>query len=115
LKEPSAIDSVVFVVVRDVVGHKFLFGFWFVGCLYLSLPIRSDFIPRIFRGGAKGAGIVRRFLPDSFLAMFVFAKTPRSGVGSERGVLQGANYSQSPTSRSASSAARARELISCKN
>jgi len=73
MEKAAAINAVVLVVVRNVVGHNFFFPFnELVFVLHLSLPVWFAFIPKNLRGlGAELA---------------IFAKTPRSGVGLERGV-----------------------------
>jgi hypothetical protein len=73
LEKAPAIDSVMFVVVRNVVRHNFFFrltNWLFV--LHLFLPIWFAFIPKNL--GGLGAGVA------------IFAKTPRLRVGLERGV-----------------------------
>ena len=61
LKKPTTINAVVFVVVRNVIGHNIWFWFGlFVReiVLHLSLLTRLDFIPEIFGGEAGIADLV---------------------------------------------------------
>ena len=91
LKKAAAIDSVVFVVVRDIIGHNI--GFWF-RLFFDRLPytcrllIPRRFYSRIFSVRAAIRGHFPLFLLLVCLVSptLVFAKTPRSGVGLERGV-----------------------------
>ena len=63
VEKAVAIDSVVFVVVRNVVGHNIgswvVFGFTWQVASHLSLLIRLDFIPDILRIRARAAVIFR--------------------------------------------------------
>jgi hypothetical protein len=53
---------------------------------HLFLPIRREFIPEIIRIGA-GSGNFSHFPAKQLpFATLVFAETPRSGVGPQRGV-----------------------------
>jgi hypothetical protein len=54
MEKAAAIKPVIFVIVRNVVGHNiwfcFRFGFGWQVASHLSLPIRRAFIPEIFDG-----------------------------------------------------------------
>src|SRR6266849_4180545 len=84
VKKAAAIDSVVFVVVRNVIGHNI--GFWFVGCLVGCLtPVPTDsarFYSRNLSHQSASRGNFPQFLLlGCYFSTLVFAKTPRSGVG----------------------------------
>jgi hypothetical protein len=68
LKEAAAIDPIMFVVVRNVIGHNLVSRLAGKISFHLFLPIRLDFIPGIPASGRE-------------LARPVFARTPRSGGG----------------------------------
>jgi hypothetical protein len=88
VEKAAAIDSVVFVVVRNVIGHNI--GFWLVSCFWqvashLSLLIQRAFIPEIFSHQSASRGNFPQFvLCGCYFSTLVFAKTPRSGVGPAR-------------------------------
>src|SRR5713226_2720625 len=82
VEKAAAIDSVVFVVVRNVIGHNI--GFWF-GCLAGCLtPIFTDstrFYSRNLSHQSASRGNFPQFLLlGCYFSTLVFAKTPRSGV-----------------------------------
>ncbi|PYM08062.1 MAG: hypothetical protein DMF15_09285, partial [Verrucomicrobia bacterium] len=93
LKKAAAIDPVVFVVVRDIIGHSI--GFWF-GLFFDRLPYTCAYRlrPILFPGSLTvRLGIADSCAGSSYFSLcvlfpptLVFAKTPRSGVGLERGV-----------------------------
>jgi hypothetical protein len=93
VEKAAAIDSVVFVVVRNVIGHNI--GFWLVSCFWqvashLSLLIQRAFIPEIFSHQSASRGNFPQFvLCGCYFSTLVFAKTPRSGVGPARRLNSG--------------------------
>jgi hypothetical protein len=93
LKKPTAIDPVVFVVVRDIIGHSI--GFWFglffdrllYTCAYRLRPILFPESLAVRLAIADPCAAASYFsLCTWFPPTLVFAKTPRSGMGLERGV-----------------------------
>jgi hypothetical protein len=84
MEKAAAIDSVVFVVVRNVIGHNIWFGlvrFLEEVALHLSLLVRRAFIPEILRIRATSSNFPHSLLCGCYFSTLVFAKTPRSGVG----------------------------------
>jgi hypothetical protein len=89
VEKAAAIDSVVFVVVRNVIGHNI--GFWLVSCFWqvashLSLLIQRAFIPEIFSHQSASRGNVPQFL----LAVATFRRLSlqkrRAQASARRGV-----------------------------
>jgi hypothetical protein len=86
LEKSAAIDSVVFVIVRNVIWHnlapKLVGKIWF----HLFLPIGRDFIPGNHPIRASGGTFPQFLLCRCSFSTLIFAKTPRSGVSPQRGV-----------------------------
>jgi len=118
MEKAAAIDSVVFVVVRNVIGHNIGFLVWLLWkvALHLSLLVRLDFIPEILRIRARAAVIFR----NSCFAVATFRRLSlqkrRAQAWAHSAAFELAKYGQPPIySLCAASAALARELISCRN
>jgi hypothetical protein len=117
VEKAAAIDSVVFVVVRNVIGHNIGFWFWLLRrlpytCLYWFGWI---LFPKSFRIRARAAVIFR----NSSFAGATFDACPCKNAALRRwpgAAFELTKYGQSPTySLCAASAALARELINCRN
>src|SRR5206468_5438285 len=110
-------DSVVLVVVRNVIGHNIGFWFWLLGrlpytCLYWFgwIYSRNPSHQSTSRGDFSAVPALRLLLFDACLCENA-ALRRRPGAAFEL-----TKHGQSPThSLSAASAALARELISCRN
>jgi len=88
VEKAAAMDSVVFVVVRNVIGHNI--GFWFgylAGCLTPVFTDSAGFYSRYPSDQSASCGNFPQFLLcGCCFSTLVFAKTPRSDVGPQRGV-----------------------------
>src|SRR5205823_9735394 len=101
MEKAAAIDSVVFVIVRNVIGHNFLFRLidWY---LFYICPYRSGsrLFPKILEGYERASKYLQK---------------RRAQVSACSAAFEIAKYGQSPTSLSAASAARANEWMNVKN
>ena len=87
VEKAAAINPVVFVVVRNVIGHNI--GFWFsclAGCLTPILTDSTRFYSRNLHQSASRGNFPQFVLCARYFSTLAFAKTPRSGVGPQRGV-----------------------------
>src|SRR5207245_3899633 len=117
VEKAAAIDSVVFVVVRNVIGHNI--GFWFgclEGCLTPVFTGSAGFYSRNPSDQSASRGNFPQFLLCGCYFRRLSLQKRRAQALAHSAAFELVKYGQSPTySLCAASAALARELISCRN